>query len=375
MDFTEPFELLELARQARSLVADNLEDAELSENSWLISPSRRFSLALGRAGWLGLTWPREFGGAGRTQMERLVIFETLISEGAPLATSWFADRQIGPTLIQFGSSQQLEQFLPGIIEGSSAWCIGMSEPDAGSDVASLRTSAAPTGNDTWVVNGSKIWTSGALDADWCYLIARTDPQAAPHKGLSEFIVDMSSPGIDVRPIVDMIGGSHFCEVRFDDVEVPDANQVGQLNGSFSQVMRQMEHERGGIDRLVSNLRLYRELLPRADTTDALTRQRISAIETGYRIGRLLVIREATGQAPAGFSAVTKTFCTEFETSVAQFCTAVAGADGLLWNRVSQGLCYSPAYTIMGGTTNILRNIIGERILGLPREPRPTPTAD
>ncbi len=368
MDFVVPPELDGLAEQARRFAETTLADDERSENSWLISPSRRFSLALGELGWLGLTWPREFGGGGRSPLERLVIFETLISEGAPLASSWFADRQIGPTLIQFATSEQRERLLPGIISGDSMWCIGMSEPDAGSDVASLRT-RAELHDDTWIVNGQKVWTSGAQDADWCYLIARTDPDAPPHKGLSEFVVDMKSPGIEVRPIVDMIGGSHFCEVLFDNVAVPASNLVGTPNDSFRQVMRQMEHERGGIDRLVSNLRLYRDVLGLADVTDPVIRNRIAAIETGYRIGRLLVVREVLGQAPAGFSAVTKTFCTEFEVLVAQFCAHLAGAQALLWNRVSQGICYSPAYTIMGGTTNILRNIIGERILGLQREPK------
>lgn len=383
MDFWVPPELAQLAEEAMRFASANLAERDLAENSWLTGPSRSFSLALGERGWLGMTWPTEFGGGGRPALERLVIFEALIGAGAPLSTSWFADRQIGPTLIQFGSAGQRERFLPEIVAGRSAWCIGMSEPDAGSDVASLRTRAEPVGADgrqvdlslpscntqTWIINGQKIWTSGALDADWCYLIARTDPSAPPHQGLSEFIVDMRSPGIEVRPIVDMIGGSHFCEVHFDSVEVPGENLVGTLNGSFKQVMRQMEHERGGIDRLVSNLRLYREVRPLADDSDPLVRQQIAAIETGYRIGRLMVIRETVGQAPAGFSAVTKTFCTEFEQLVAEFCATVAGADAMLWNRVSQGLCYAPAYTIMGGTTNILRNIVGERILGLPREPK------
>lgn len=369
MEFALSDELVELADEARRFAAHHVADEEWTESSWLIGPSRSFSLALGERGWLGMTWPEEFGGGGRPPIERLVVFETLISEGAPLATSWFADRQIGPTLLQFATPEQRDRYLPDIIAGRSAWCVGMSEPDAGSDVSSLRTRAeADKGN--WIVDGQKIWTSGARDADWCYLIARTDPTAPPHQGLSEFVVDMRSPGIEVRPIIDMIGGSHFCEVHFDGVEVPGENMIGTLNGSFKQVMRQMEHERGGIDRLVSNLRLYRDVLPHVDLSDPIVRQRVAAIESGYRIGRLLVMREVLGQAPRGFSAATKTICTEFEQMVAEFCANAVGADAMLWNRVSQGVCYAPAYTIMGGTTNILRNIIGERMLGLPREPRP-----
>ena len=331
--------------------------------------SRAFSEELAARGWLGMTWPVAEGGGGRSPLERFVVFEALIAEGAPVATSWFADRQIGPTLLQFGTAEQRRRWLPEIIAGTSAWSIGMSEPDAGSDVASLRTSADRRG-DHWVVNGQKIWTSGAADADWCYLIARTDPDAAPHAGLSEFVVDMASPGIEVRPIVDATGNAHFCEVYLTDVEVPDEHLVGQLNGSFKQVMRQMEHERGGIDRLVSNRRLYLDALESAEVEDPRVRAEVAALESGYAIGRLMVLREVLGQAPAGFSAATKTFCTEFEQRVAEFCGRVAGPEAMAWNRVSRNICYAPAYTIMGGTTDILRNILAERVLGLPREPRP-----
>jgi alkylation response protein AidB-like acyl-CoA dehydrogenase len=368
MDFRSDPQLLALADEATQLGREVAAALEVREDSWLIGTSREFSLELARRGWLGMTWPTSEGGHGRTPLERTIIFEALISEGAPVATSWFADRQIGPTLLQFGTPDQRRRWLPDIVGGTSAWCIGMSEPDAGSDVASIRTSAVRSG-DQWIVDGQKIWTSGAADADWCYLVARTDPDAPPHSGLSELIVDMRSPGIEVRPIVDATGNAHFCEVWFSEVEVPASNLVGAENGSFRQIMRQMEHERGGIDRLVSNRRLYLDTRPGADTSDPRVRQECAALETGYRIGRQLVMREVLGQAPAGFSAATKTYCTEFEQRVAEFCASVAGAESLLWNRVSRNICYSPAYTIMGGTTNVLRNILAERLLGLPREPR------
>ena len=368
MDFALPAELEPLRLEAAEVAAAWTAGAAVREDSWLIGTSREFSLELARRGWLGMTWPVEAGGHGRTPLERFAVFETLISAGAPVATSWFADRQIGPTLLQYGTDEQRSTHLPEIVAGRSAWCIGMSEPDAGSDVASLRTRAVRHG-DTWVVDGQKVWTSGAHEADFCYLVARTDPDAPPHEGLSELIVDMRSPGIDVRPITDMTGNRHFCEVTFTEVEVPAAHLVGTENGSFRQIMRQMEHERGGIDRLVSNRALYEDCLPLADRDDPLVRQEIAALEAGYRVGRHLVLREVLGQAPKGFSAVTKTVCTEFEQRVADFCCRVAGPDALLWGRVARGACYAPGYTIMGGTTQILRTIVGERVLGLPREPR------
>jgi alkylation response protein AidB-like acyl-CoA dehydrogenase len=380
VDFELAPALVELGDEAAGLARRWANDhpGDVREDSWIIGNSAPFASELARRGWLGMTWPEEVGGGGRPPIERLVVFESLIAGGAPVASCWFADRQIGPTLLEFGTPDQRDRWLPGIIAGESLWCIGMSEPDAGSDVASIRTRAERHG-DTWVVNGQKVWTSGADLADWCYLIARTDPDAPPHRGLSEFVVDMRSPGVEVRPIVDAVANRHFCEVHFADVAVPADHLVGVENASFGQVMRQMEHERGGIDRLVSNRALYDDVLPYADRDDALVRQQVARLETGYRIGRLLVMREVLGQAPQGFSAATKTFCTEFEQEVATFAAHVLGANTTAWApgelehlaaRAARNICYAPGYTIMGGTTQILRNILGERVLGLAREPRP-----
>jgi alkylation response protein AidB-like acyl-CoA dehydrogenase len=379
MDFSWSPELLALAEEARQVGRQAAEGRWFHEDSWIAQTDRQFAKELAARGWLGMTWPTEWGGGGRSALERFVVFEELITEGAPIAGSWFADRQMGPTLLQYGTDEQRERWLPGIIAGESMWCIGMSEPDAGSDVASLRTNAvrdgSASGDGDWIVNGQKIWNSGGAVSEWCYLVARTDPDAPKHKGLSEFIVDMTSPGITVKPIRDMTDDEHFCEIYFDDVRVPAANLVGELNGSFGQLMRQMEHERGGIDRLVSNKRLYLDCLAVADTDDPLVRQEIAEIEAAYRIGRLLVLRETLQQAPRGFSAATKTFGTEFEIRVAEFCGRVLGAGATITDpaeehrlrrRVARNICYAPGYTIMGGTTQILRNILGERVLGLPR---------
>ena len=368
MDFDWTAEQNELRQQAREVAADAVARFGRSNDSWINGFSSEFAKEMAALGWIGLTWPTEHGGGGRPATDRLIIGEELIAAGAPIAAMWFADRQMGPTLIAFGREDQQAEFLPGILAGETTWCIGMSEPEAGSDLASLRTQARRDG-DEWVINGQKIWTSFAAVADYVYLICRTSSDGPPHQGISEIIVPMSSPGIEVRPITDMTTNRHFCEVFFTDVRVPVANLVGVEGNAFKQTMRQLEHERGGIDRLVSNQALYRLALERSDTTDPLVRQEIAAIETGYRIGRILVVREVLRQAPAGFSAATKCFCTEHEVRVAEFVSRTLGAEATLWNDVTRGLTYAPGYTIMGGTSNIMRNILGERVLGLPREPR------
>lgn len=367
MQYQFPDDVLALEREASQFAEAVTAAQVVREDSWLTGYSREVSRELGRRGWIGITWPREVGGGGKSPLHRFVLAEQLISAGVPIAASWFADRQIGPVLLQYGTAAQRARFLPEILAGTSSWCIGMSEPDAGSDVAGIRTRAVRDG-DAFVVDGRKIWTSFAAVADWCYLICRTepDPKVPGHRALSELIVDMRSPGVSVQEIADMSGGRHFCEVTFDAVRVPADHLVGALNGSFAQTMRQLEHERGGIDRLVSNRALYRDVSPLADRDDARVRQDIARIESGYRIGRLLVLREVVGQAPPSFSAATKTWCTEFEQRVEAFCTHTVGVDAMLTGRAARALSYAPAYTIMGGTTQVLRNIIGERVLGLPR---------
>jgi alkylation response protein AidB-like acyl-CoA dehydrogenase len=350
MDFAWDPEHVALRTRARSVANDAVARYGRFNDTWMNGYSKDFSAELGALGWIGMTWPSAFGGGGRPAIERLIIAEEMIAAGAPIAASWFADRQMGPALIAYGTKEQQDEFLPDMLAGKTTWCIGMSEPNAGSDLASLKTFAQDDG-DEWVINGQKIWTSFGEVADYCYLICRT--------------------GIDVRPIKDMTTNSHFCEVFYTDVRVPKTNLVGVQGGAFSQTMRQLEHERGGIDRLVSNKALYDMARKRADTTNKVVRQEIANIEIGYRIGRILVIRETLRQAPAGFSAATKCFCTELETRIANFVFSTLGMNATLWDDVTQGLAYASGYTIMGGTSNVMRNILGERVLGLPKEPPAT----
>jgi alkylation response protein AidB-like acyl-CoA dehydrogenase len=366
VDFAWTPEQLALRAQAAAVAAAAVARYGRHNDSWINGYSKEFSAELAKRGWIGMTWPdNPYSGSARPAIDRLIVGEELIKAGAPIAASWFADRQMGPALLSYGTPDQQSTFLPSIVAGETTWCIGMSEPNSGSDLASLTTSAVQDG-DHWVINGQKIWTSFGEVADYCYLICRTRSDGPPHAGISEIIVPMTTPGIEVRPITDMTTNRHFCEVFFTDVRVPVENLVGIEGAAFKQTMRQLEHERGGIDRLVSNYALYRMAVERADRRNPVVRQNIAALEIGYRVGRVLVIREVLHQAPAGFSAATKCFCTEHEARVADFVAATLGPEATLWTDVTQGLVYAPGYTIMGGTSNVMRNILGERVLGLPR---------
>lgn len=368
LDFELPAQLQALRDRARALAAEGVAEFGAHTDSWINGYSKEFSKRLSAEGWIGMTWPTEFGGGGHSNLARMIMGEEMISVGAPIAASWFADRQMGPALINYGTPDQQAEFLPGMLSGETTWCIGMSEPDSGSDLASLKTSAVRDG-DVFVVNGQKIWTSFAATSDYIYLICRTTADGPPHKGVSEMIVPMDLPGIEVRPIKDMTTNQHFCEVFFTDVRVPVENLVGIEGAAFKQTMSQLEDERGGIDRLVSNKPLYLRARAVADTDNPLVRQEIAALETGYRLGRILVYREALKQAPVGFSAATKCFCTEHQQRVADFAARTLGMEAVTDSLAIHAFAYNPAYTIMGGTSNVMRNILGERVLGLPREPR------
>lgn len=368
MDFAPDPDLDALRERARSVAADGVARFGRFNDPWINGFSTDFAKVMAEEGWIGMGWPVEHGGQARPPIERVVVAEEMISAGAPIAAMWFADRQMGPTLISYGTPDQQQEYLPAMLAGETTWCIGMSEPNSGSDLASLTTSAERLG-DEFVINGQKIWTSFGDVADFIYLICRTSAEGPPHAGISEIVVPMTSPGIEVRPITDMVTNRHFCEVWFTDVRVPVSNLVGVEGNAFKQTMRQLEHERGGIDRLVSNRALYDLALAQADLDDPLVRQEVASLEIGYRVGRMLVYREVLQQAPRGFSAATKGFCTEHQQRVADFVTRALGPRALLADDVGYGVAYAPAYTIMGGTSNVMRNILGERVLGLPREPR------
>lgn len=355
---------------------------EIPEDGWIVGFDRDFSKKLAARGWIGLTWPKEYGGQGRTYLDRVILTEELLRHGAPVAAHWLGDRQMGPSILRYGTPAQKAHFLPGIISGDIVFCIGMSEPGAGSDLAGLQTRAVEDGDD-YILNGQKIWTSFAHLADYCYLVARTDPNVPKHKGISEFLVDMKTPGITIKPIVDMTGAHHFNEVFFDQVRIPKTALVGEKDRGWYQIASQLDYERSGIERLMSNYTLFEAIqeyvressLQRSE----IVRHRLAQLYIEFTMGRLLVYRVAwlltRGVIPNAESAATKAYCTEFEQRLAQAASEFLGGYGQLLpgspharlaGRVARAYLYSPAYTIQGGTSTILRNIMATRGLGLPQ---------
>jgi len=354
--------------------------------------SREFSLKLAEQGWIGMTWPEEFGGQGRTYVEKSILMEELFKVQAPVGFHFLGDRQVGPALIASGSEWQKEYFLPRIVradEGTS-FCLLFSEPNAGSDLAGVSTKAVRDGDD-YVVNGQKVWTSGAHLADYGWLLARTDfdPATYRYTTCSEFILDMKTPGITVRPIKNMVGDQTFNEVFFDDVRINQKYLVGQENSGFQQIMAQVDYERAGLERLMQNYPLFIQLkeyvkdMDRTGTDHAcypVVRDQIAMLEIEYNVGRLLCYYTAwmidQGQVLSSQAALCKAFCTQYEQKVNDIASRVAGPLcqirhspkwSVMGGDLAESLLWDPSYTIQGGCIEILKNIIATRGLGLSRQ--------
>src|SRR3954449_893330 len=248
-------------------------------DTWLSGVDPAFSRKLGRRGWLGMTWPRRYGGHERSAMERYAVTEELLAAGAPVAAHWIADRQSGPNLLRYGTEEQRQAILPRIAAGECYFVIGMSEPDSGSDLASIRTRAVRNGSGDWVVNGAKVWTSNAHHSHYGITLVRTSP-ADPsdrHAGLSQLLVDLSLPGITVNPIRILDGGHHFNEVVFEDVVIPADMLLGAEGEGWHQVTAELAFERSGPERFLSTYPLIAEFARRAqDPAQVATLGRISA---------------------------------------------------------------------------------------------------
>lgn len=393
MDLTDSAEEAAFRRRVREWLGDHLA-GEFAHARGLGGPGSEheafdvrlaWDRHLAEHGWTCLAWPVEFGGRGASIAEQVIFHEEYARADAPVRVGHIGEELLGPTVIAFGTPEQQQRFLPPIVEVDELWCQGYSEPEAGSDLANLSTAARLDG-DEWLVSGRKVWTSLAHVADWCFLLARTSHEESRHAGLSCLLVPMDQPGVEVRPIVQLTGTSEFNEVSFDDARTDRANVVGPVGDGWRVAMATLGFERG-VGTVDQQVVFRRELtgiteLARANGAidDPVLRDRITRAWTGLEIMRFNALRTLTGVAhgTAGAEAsIAKLYWANFHRGLGELAMDVAGAGGLEataapyeldpWQRL---FLFTRADTIYGGSDEVQRTIIAERVLGLPKEPRP-----
>ena len=357
----------ERGRRLRDEVRDFLRGQQVTPHchSWMSVFDPAFSRAVGERGWIGMTWPARYGGGARPERDRLTVIEELLAAGAPVAAHWFADRQIGPALLRYGSPEQRERYLPAIARGECFFAIGMSEPDSGSDLASIRTAARATGAG-WCVSGRKVWTSHAGQAHCLLALVRTslrDPQQR-HAGLSQLIIDLKSPGVSVRPIRSLDGQCHFNEITLDNVEVLQDALLGEEGSGWQQVTAELAHERSGPERFLSTMPLLRELARRrAPQHDPQIGSLIAELQTLRVLSAGIADALQAGRAPAREAAMVKDLGARFEAKVVDTARELMEVEPALdspddlTRLLAEAVVHGPGGTLRGGTTEILRGII------------------
>ncbi len=378
-------ELESLRAEVRAFLSEALKNrkpAALAE-SWN-GHDPAFSRAIGRRGWIGMTWPKQYGGHERSALERYVVIEEMLAAGAPVNAHWIADRQSGPALLRYGTEAQRREILPRIARGECQFGIGMSEPDSGSDLASARTRAIETA-DGWVVNGTKLWTSGAHQSDYMILFCKTDVQtgaqagtqpgasADRHGGASQFLVDMkATTGIDIRPVHALTGEHHFNEVVFRDARLPKDALLGRRGDGWAQVMSELAYERSGPERFLSSFQVVVELLHRLGAAP----DQASAAAIGRIAARLAVLRRMSlsvagmlqaGQDPGLQASIVKDLGAMLEQEIPEIARTIAAVEPDLASEdgLEAALAYTiqhaPSFSLRGGTREILRGIIARGI--------------
>ena len=360
---------------------------ESRDDHWALNQQIKKGLA--DRGWFVMSWPTEYGGADSSPMMNTIFAEEMAYRRAP-GHDRFGTRMLGPTLMRFGSDSQRTEHLGAIARGEVQWCQGYSEPNSGSDLASLQTRAVLDG-DNFIVNGAKIWTSLAHRADMMFMLVRTDPDAAPHKGISLLLVDMKTPGIQVLPIINMAGVHSFNQVVFDDVRVPQANLVGDLNDGWRVGMTVLNFERSGIDYAVWARAALEELVDYVKNDDSLVstvktnpevRGKLASLNTEIEAARLLCYdvawRQGQGEVPSAEASISKVAGTEIYAKVLDYGTELLGMYGALEPGSEQAelqgnflkmRLFATSGPILAGTNEIQKNIIAQRGLNLPRAPR------
>ncbi|MDT7793802.1 MAG: hypothetical protein QOD59_3238 [Mycobacterium sp.] len=381
MDFSYPPEVEQFRKELRAWLAANLTDEVVAagrrrgRDPATFETLRGWDAALADAGWGAASWPQEYGGRGATVLEQLAYAEETIHARAPVPLNVIGMNNIAPAIMQFGTDSQKRELLPRMVRADDIWCQGMSEPEAGSDLASLRTRAVLDGDD-YVVNGQKIWTSLGHRANWCQLYVRTDPDAPKHKGISCLIVDMALPGIEARPLVTLNGDADFAEVFFNDVRVPADALLGPLNGGWQVATTTLSHERAGAARLYAQLEVQLQDLV-ADLADSevdggpaledtATLRRLGEVAVRIKYLEVLCQRSISatlhGGDALGSASLAKSVWAETGQELAALAFYVLGGH----RRWSDRRLTARSLTIAGGTTQINKSVTATRVLGLPR---------
>ena len=411
MDLTYPADAEAFRVEIRSWLEEHLPEGWFEPGFELdgeakVQFQKEWTQTLFEGGWICATWPKEYGGKGLSTMQAVVLNEEFARAGAPLRADFFGDTLVGPTILQWGTEEQKKEFLPKILSGEIAWCQGFSEPDAGSDLAGLKTKAALDG-DEWVINGQKIWTTQGFVADYIFVLCRTDPDAPKHAGISYLLCPMKQPGIEVRPIQQIDGAAEFAEVFFTDARCPKENVVGGVNNGWKVAMTTLGFERG-TSATTGHRRFEKELEVIIDkarehgrTEDPLVRQEIAKAWSKVQIMRINGLRTLTSVVQnrkdlgvAALGATNKMFWSEYHQHAMNLAIDVLGPEGQLLTGdpsveesvpgygarrtnehypasvLQSSFFFSRSETIWGGTSQIQRNIVGERVLGLPKEPKP-----
>jgi alkylation response protein AidB-like acyl-CoA dehydrogenase len=378
---TERPALAEFRRSLTGWLATNLTDVvraahrAASDGEERLDVLREWNARLADAGWAAVSWPARYGGRDATLDEQLVYLEEMAAAEAPGPVNTIGVSNIAPAIMLLGDDEQKERFLRPMLRGDEIWCQGMSEPDAGSDLASLRT-AALADDDAFVVRGQKTWNSLGRHADWCQLYVRTDPDAPKHKGISCLLVDMATPGITVRPLRTMSGDLTFSELFFDDVRVPRSALLGGLNEGWRVAMTTLSHERAGVARLHLDLsasfaRLLEAARRRGPVDDAVHRDRLARLYADIACLRYTTARELAkvgrgGQPSAATGGLAKLAWARAGQQLADLAVDILGPGALLSGPWTTSLLMAPSYSIAGGTGEINRNVVAEHGLGLPR---------
>lgn len=364
-----------LRGEVRAFLAEHAAHLQQPNSDFTTGHDPAFSRKLGERGWIGMTWPKRYGGGERSFFDRYVVTEELLAAGAPVSAHWIADRQSGNLILRFGSEAQRQRYLPAITRGESYFSIGMSEPNSGSDLASVRTSATAV-EGGWRVNGTKLWSTDAHRNHFMIALVRTDPPSDNrHAGLSQLIVDLHGDGVAVRPIRNMAGGEDFNEVVFDDVFIPADRVVGEPGNGWRQVTSELAYERSGPERFLSAFRVFVELVRAAGDTPgpelAAAIGRLGAhLTTLRRMSISVAGMLEEGKSPEVEAALVKALGNDFEKLLPEVARLAAGdtaADPGRYARFraafADTLLLSPSFTIRGGTREILRGVIA-RGLGL-----------